>query len=113
MTNLSLGQIAAAAKLRASAIRYYESEGLLPPAYPQVGEAALRSGDSGSSRADRARLAMWLLSGGSPHVTAWLRARHLAGKAMAPSVEVEACRTERNNRADPANEAGADLHQPM
>lgn len=37
MTNLTIGQIAAAANLRTSAIRYYESEGLLPPPYRRSG----------------------------------------------------------------------------
>lgn len=33
MNNINIGRVAAAANLRASAIRYYESEGLLPPAH--------------------------------------------------------------------------------
>jgi len=33
MNNIRIGRVAAAANLSASAIRYYESEGLLPPAY--------------------------------------------------------------------------------
>lgn len=37
MNNISIGRVAAAANLRASAIRYYESEGLLPPAYRRSG----------------------------------------------------------------------------
>jgi MerR family redox-sensitive transcriptional activator SoxR len=37
MNNISIGQVAAAANVRASAIRYYESEGLLPPAYRKSG----------------------------------------------------------------------------
>jgi MerR family transcriptional regulator, redox-sensitive transcriptional activator SoxR len=37
MNNISIGQVATAANLRASAIRYYESEGLLPPAYRRSG----------------------------------------------------------------------------
>jgi MerR family redox-sensitive transcriptional activator SoxR len=37
MNTISIGPVAAAANLRASAIRYYESEGLLPPAYRRSG----------------------------------------------------------------------------
>jgi MerR family redox-sensitive transcriptional activator SoxR len=37
MTNISIGQVAAAAKVRASAIRYYESEGLLPTPHRESG----------------------------------------------------------------------------
>jgi DNA-binding transcriptional MerR regulator len=37
MNNISIGRVAAAANLRTSAIRYYESEGLLPPAYRRSG----------------------------------------------------------------------------
>lgn len=37
MTELSIGQVAAAANVRASAIRYYEAEGLLPRPYRRSG----------------------------------------------------------------------------
>jgi MerR family redox-sensitive transcriptional activator SoxR len=37
MTNINIGQVAAAANVRASAIRYYESESLLPPPHRKSG----------------------------------------------------------------------------
>jgi DNA-binding transcriptional MerR regulator len=37
MTNLSIGKVATAANLRASAIRYYEAQGLLPQPYRRSG----------------------------------------------------------------------------
>jgi len=52
MSGLSIGEVARRGGVRASAVRFYEKERLLPRPSPFRGPACLRRIDSGTSRRD-------------------------------------------------------------